>query len=177
MSKKSIKYFCAHYCPFSNETSRAYDLINNKFKKKYPDVDIEIFWSEDMNEENKHEHLNANVQYVPTITNQNYAHIVLSLPPNFEKEGKTDEELTDALLQYIYDQLDNEPIEKNNKQTVNSVNNELFESSSNDNNLNMKIENESILKRIFSSSNSNNIKYIIIFIIGLLIILLFLKKK
>jgi hypothetical protein len=177
MSKKSIKYFCAHYCPFSNETSRAYDLINNKFKKKYPDVDIEIFWTEDINEENKHEYLNANIKYVPTITNQNYAHIVLSLPPNFEKEGKTDEELNEALLQYIYDQLDNKPEESNN-QTIKPVNNELFESSSNDNNLNTKKENKSILEKIFGSLNSdNNIKYIIILVVVFLIILPFLKKN
>ena len=173
MSKKSIKYFCAHYCPFSNETSNAYNLINNKFKEKYPDVNIEIFWTEDMNEENKHEYLNAGVEYVPTITNQNYVHIILSLPPNFEKEGKTDEELNDALLEYIYEQLDKEP-EKTKDTSENFV--ETTESellSDNDNS-----ENNGFLKKTFSSFNNNNfIKCIVVLIITLLIIVPICKKK
>ena len=36
--KKCVKYFGAHYCPYSNETSRTYHLINNLFKRKYPEV-------------------------------------------------------------------------------------------------------------------------------------------
>lgn len=176
MSEKCIKYFCAHYCPYSNKTSKAYDLINNKFKEKYPDVDIEIYWSEEINEDNKHEFLHANAQYVPTITNKKYAHLSLSLPPDFDKEGQSDEELNEALLEHLYEQLDKEPEKKNNvKPTESTVDSKPSELLSDDKNLNEK--SKGFLKETFSSLNNNeSIKCIIISIIVLLIILPFLKK-
>lgn len=108
--QKSIKYFGAHYCPFSNESSEAYNLINVLFKERYPDVNIELYWSEDINEDNKEEFLNANAQYVPTVTNRNFSHIALKLPKDYDRNDKMDDELSDALLENIYNQLDKEPI-------------------------------------------------------------------
>jgi hypothetical protein len=107
--KKSIKYFGAHYCPHSNKNSRTYNLINSLFKNKYPEVDVEIYWSEDINEENKHEFINGKAKYVPTVTNSKYAHINLSLHSDYKTGGKTDDELSDAVLDNIYNQLDKEP--------------------------------------------------------------------
>lgn len=108
--QKSIKYFGAQYCPYSNESSEAYNLINVLFKEKYPDVNIELYWSEDISEDNKEEFLNANAQYVPTVTNRKFAHIALKLPKDYDRSDKTDEELSDALLENIYNQLDREPV-------------------------------------------------------------------
>ena len=120
--KKCIKYFAAHYCPHSNEHSRAYHLINTLFKNYYPDVTVEVFWGEDVSEDNKHEFLNANAQYVPTITNSKYANIDLSLPKDYNTEGKTDTELTYAILENIYNQLDKEKDESINTQKEELIN-------------------------------------------------------
>jgi hypothetical protein len=111
--KKVIKYFGAHYCPFSNSRSRAYNLINNLITNKYPDIEIELYMSDDINEENKKHYMaefrKADAKYVPTVTNDKYAHINLSLPKDYITDDKTDEEITESLLENIYNQLDKEP--------------------------------------------------------------------
>ena len=37
---------------------------------------VEVYWGEDINEDNKHEFLNANADYVPTMTNQNMQKLI-----------------------------------------------------------------------------------------------------
>ena len=168
--KKCIKYFAAHYCPHSNEKSRTYHLINNLFKRKYPEVMVEVFWGEDVNEDNKHEFLYANAQYVPTITNSKYAHINLSLPSDFKTEGKSDEELTYAVLENIYNQLDKEKDEPNNTNTDESNNTE----KENFNVENIEEDNKKskgFIKETFGYLNNNKfVGFIFIFAGNLIII-------
>lgn len=171
--QKSIKYFCAHYCPFSNETSKSYNLINILFKEKYPDVNVEIYWSEDINEENKNEFLNAKAQYVPTVTNGNYAHISLELPDDYDKEEKTNEELINALLENVYNQLDKEPPTEPEVEPLVEPTNEESKGEF----LNMdKIEPKKTLFNPFSKNNKIIAALIILFMI-FLISLPFIKKR
>lgn len=99
---KTLKYYGGSYCPHSNENSRTYKLINEEFRNKYPDVNINIYWS---SPENREEFENAKAEYVPTITNDKYEHIELKLPENTNVEEFTDEQLKDILLENIYNQL------------------------------------------------------------------------
>ena len=170
MSEKSIKYFGAHYCPYSNESSRAYNLIYNLFREKYPEVNVTIFWSEDISEENKHEFIKSKADYVPTITNGKYAHIKLSIPENYDKENKTSDEITEAILNHIYDQLDNEPTHEiaqeeppDNSKKVEDFTNVLNEENEDTNNTNW-INNNYVVGSIF------------ILVILFIIILPFYKK-
>tara|TARA_B100001121_G_scaffold304885_1_gene321159 strand:+ start:4163 stop:4774 length:612 start_codon:yes stop_codon:yes gene_type:complete len=177
--KKCIKYFAAHYCPHSNEHSRAYHLINTLFKNYYPDVTVEVFWGEDISEENKHEFLNANAQYVPTITNSKYANIDLSLPKDYNTEGKTDTELTYAILENIYNQLDKEKDESIKTQKEELINTKKG-------NCGVKhIENydtedknsKSFMKKTLESLNNNKfVGFIFISLLIYLIVLPFCKN-
>jgi hypothetical protein len=174
--KKCVKYFGAHYCPYSNETSRTYYLINNLFKRKYPEVMVEVYWGEDVNEDNKHEFLNANAQYVPIVTNQNYAHLNLSLPDNFKTDDKTDEELTFAILENIYNQLDkkkdnsdNNSDNQPNKNTSEEIENVIQENNK---------ESKDLIKKTLGYLNNNKfIGFLFISLIIYLIIVPFLKKN
>lgn len=170
---KCIKYFAAHYCPYSNETSRTYHLINNLFKRKYTDVRVEVYWGEDINEDNKHEFENARAEYVPTITNSKYAHINLSLPEDYNKEGKTDDELTYAVLENIYNQLDKEKEDINlPKQDIQEQSVETVNDSEENNNT-----SKSFTKETFGKLNNNKfVGFIFISIILLLILYPFYKK-
>lgn len=70
---KVLKYFGQDYCQYSNKQSYMYNVLNTKFRKMYPNVQIEFNWGKtqyEMNESNR-----ANVEYVPTITNENYKNI------------------------------------------------------------------------------------------------------
>ena len=182
--KKCIKYFAAHYCPHSNESSRTYHLINNLFKRKYPEVMVEVFWGEDVNEDNKHEFLNANAQYVPTITNSKYAHINLSLPPDFKTEGKSNDELTFSVLENIYNQLDKEKDEPNNTNKYESNNTEkencTVENIQENIQENIEEDNEKskdFIKETFGYLNNNKfIGFIFISLIIYLIVMPFCKN-
>ena len=70
---KTLKYFGAHYCPYSNEKSEAYNLIVNQFRRQYPTVNLEIYWID--TEQGQPESQRARVEYVPTLTDKNYRHI------------------------------------------------------------------------------------------------------
>lgn len=107
--KKVIKYFGAHYCPHSNKNSAVYRMINEDFKEKYPDVEIQVYMSEDVTEDQKKEFFKADAKYVPTVTNGKYAKIDLELPKNYNTEDKSMDEMSDVLHSNIYSQLDKEP--------------------------------------------------------------------
>ena len=157
--KKCIKYFGAHYCPHSNKDSRPYNLINSLFKNKYPEIDVEIYWSEDINEENKHEFIKANAKYVPTVTNSKYVHINLSLPSDYNTEGKTDDELTDVVLNNINNQLDKEPEHEPKPESFEQNNSKEIEKP------------KDFIKETFGYINNNKfVGFIFIFIIIILII-------
>jgi hypothetical protein len=97
-----LKYFGGHYCPHSNKDSHSYKLIMEHFTKKYPDVKVNVYWS---GEDNQAEFLKANAEYVPTITNNKYEHLELKLPEGFETDDKSDDELVDAVVDNLYNQL------------------------------------------------------------------------
>ena len=88
---KVLKYFGAHFCPYSNKNSKAYKFINSTFRKKYPNVKIEINWG-DNEEANR-----ANIEYYPTIANKNYRNIDLHIPRDTNSER--------IIMQEIYNQL------------------------------------------------------------------------
>jgi hypothetical protein len=101
--KKILKYFGGDYCPHSNSDSRIFRLINEDFRQKYPDVDIQIFWSSD---ENREEFQRAGAEYVPTITNSSYEHLRVGLPESIDTTDKSDEELKQLVLINLKNQLD-----------------------------------------------------------------------
>lgn len=100
--RKVLKYFGGDYCPHSNINSRTYRLIIEDFSQRFPNVDVQVYWSKP---ENHEEFENANADYVPTITSKNYEHVKISLPENTIIEGKSDDELKELLLTNIYNQL------------------------------------------------------------------------
>lgn len=101
--KKILKYFGSMFCPHSRKGSMAYNLIKD-FELEYKDSAIvEYYWSNDSKaatEFNK-----ANAVYVPTITSSNYKKIDLNLPGFYDKSDKSENELRDAYLTNIYNQI------------------------------------------------------------------------
>lgn len=100
-SKKGINYFGGHHCPHSRENSSMYNLINDRLRKKYPDIQINIYWASEHGDLfNKY-----NVEYVPTLLNNSGNNVVAGLPENVNRENKTDEELEEMVLENILNQL------------------------------------------------------------------------
>jgi hypothetical protein len=100
-NKKILRYYGAHYCPYSNENSNAYKVIKD-FEDKYGnEVQITYYWSE----ENQDEMQKNNIMYVPTIMNGSDIQIEIRLPDDINKEGKTLEELKNILLTDLYNKL------------------------------------------------------------------------
>lgn len=100
-SKKGINYFGGHHCPHSRENSSMYNLINDRLRKKYPDIQINIYWASEHGDLfNKY-----NVEYVPTLLNNSGNNVVAGLPENVNRENKTDEELEEMVLENISNQL------------------------------------------------------------------------
>lgn len=94
----TLKYYGAHYCPFSNNKSMAFKVIRD-FKEKYPDVNVEVY----MKEDNEAIFNKVRPQYVPTIMYNN-KNISLSLPEE-ERDDVTDENAADKVLDNIYKQI------------------------------------------------------------------------
>ena len=99
-TKKILKYFGGHKCPYSRIGSRAYELIK-EFELQYPEINVEYYWSG----EDKEEFKLGNIKYVPTIENCNYEKIELKLQDNIDTTDKTEDELIEILMKNIYDQL------------------------------------------------------------------------
>ena len=95
--QKILKYFGQDYCPYSNKQSYMYNVLNTKFRKMYPNVKIEFNWAKTQYEMN--ESAKANVEYVPTITNENYKHI------NVYISDKLDNQTEMRKLAQIYESL------------------------------------------------------------------------
>jgi hypothetical protein len=98
---KVINYYGGHYCPHSNKDSPMYNLMTKKLMEKYPDVNINIYWSD----KNIDKFKNNNIEYVPTILNNNKEKIVVRLPEGINTEEYTDEQLENILMENIYNQL------------------------------------------------------------------------
>ena len=89
-SKKVLKYFGRKFCPYSNECSIMYKMINEDFRNTYPKVEIIFNWMESYRE--KREGNYAEIDKVPALLNKNYKKIDLQKP-------------TDEVLKNIYQQL------------------------------------------------------------------------
>lgn len=100
-SKKGINYFGGHHCPHSRENSSMYNLINERLRKKYPDIQINIYWA------SEHDDLfnKYNVEFVPTLLNNSGNNVVAGLPEDVNRENKTDKELEEIVLENISKQL------------------------------------------------------------------------
>jgi hypothetical protein len=94
---KTLKYFGGGYCPYSNQSSNAYNVIN-EFSNSKKDVKVEYYWTE----KNQNDMEKYKIMYVPTILGKNDEPIELKLPDNYDKAEKSDAELKEALMNHIY---------------------------------------------------------------------------
>lgn len=94
---KTLKYFGGEFCPYSNTNSNAYNVIR-EFENLNKDVKVEYYWTET----NKNDMEKYNIMYVPTIFGKDNQPIELKLPDNYNKMGKSDSELKEALMNHIY---------------------------------------------------------------------------
>jgi|SaaInlV_165m_DNA_2_1040747.scaffolds.fasta_scaffold05828_1 hypothetical protein len=98
---KVLNYYGGNHCPHSRIGSSMYDLISNNFHTKYPNVSINYYWSGEADDE----FIRANIEYVPTITNNYNQQLFIGLPEGNVPDDKSDQELEQILLDNIYNQL------------------------------------------------------------------------
>lgn len=92
---KVLKYFGAHYCPYSNEKSEAYNLIVNQFRRQYPNLNLEVYWID--TPQGQPEARRAQVEYVPTLTDKNYRHIPVQTSNTQQGQRKIFQEMYNRL--------------------------------------------------------------------------------
>jgi uncharacterized membrane protein YqiK len=97
---KVLNYFGGKGCPHSNVNSMMYNIVFNKLKTKYPDVNINLFWGDEKKEEFKEN----NIQFVPTILNKSNDKVNTKMD-NSNIDNVNDKELENLFLKNIYDQL------------------------------------------------------------------------
>ena len=102
-AKKVLYYFGGHHCPHSNRNSRMFNFVINKFSTVHPDVAIVVYWG--VNENEQSQFRKYEVEYVPTIVNNNGNKIKVGLPDGYDTGGQTDEELENVVIQNLYEQL------------------------------------------------------------------------
>lgn len=102
-AKKVLYYFGGHHCPHSNRNSRMFNFVINKFSTVHPDVAIVVYWGDNENEQSQFR--KYEVEYVPTIVNNNGNKIKVGLPDGYDTGGQTDEELENVVIQNLYEQL------------------------------------------------------------------------
>jgi len=94
---KTLKYFGGGYCPYSNTNSNAYNFIKD-FADLKKDVEVKYYWTE-TNQQDMEEY---KIMYVPTILGKDDKPIELKLPDDYIKTDRSDAELKEALINYIY---------------------------------------------------------------------------
>jgi hypothetical protein len=99
---KQIKYFGAHYCPYSNKESMPYKVMQDLEEKYKENVEIQYYWIDDDGGEAGKEY---NIEYVPAILNSQNEEVVLGLPEGTSPENKTNDELKELLLTNVYNKL------------------------------------------------------------------------
>ncbi len=100
--KKTIKYFGANYCPYSNTESMSYKVMKDLEDKYKTDIEITYYWTDaDGAEEGK----KNNVQYVPTILNSKNEEIQLALPEGTNTKDMSNDQLKELLLTTVYKSL------------------------------------------------------------------------
>lgn len=100
-TKKTLHYYGGKHCPHSRESSPMHKLITQVLKNKYNDVNVIIYWSD----ENEKEFTKNNVEFVPTILNNNNENVFIGLPEGTKTENHSDDILEEMLLENIYNQL------------------------------------------------------------------------
>ncbi len=97
--KKTIKYFGANYCPYSNTDSMSYKVMKDLEDKYKTNIEIKYYLTDaDGADEGK----KNNVQYVPTILNSKDEEIQLALPEGTDTKDMTNEQLKELLLATVY---------------------------------------------------------------------------
>ena len=102
-NEKILHYYGGHHCPHSNKTSKMYKLIHYDFKEKYNNTNIVDYWGTE--EKDRENFLKNNIQYVPTLLNNNGNVLKIGIPDNIDTTDKNEDELETLLFNSIYDQL------------------------------------------------------------------------
>ena len=100
--KKTIKYFGANYCPYSNKDSMSYKVMKDLEDKYKTDIEIKYYWTD---AEGAEEGKKNNVEYVPTILNSKNEEIQLALPEGTDTNDMSNEQLKELLLATVYKNL------------------------------------------------------------------------
>ena len=98
---KVLNYYGGKQCPHSNIKSIMYNIIFNKLKNKYPDLNINLYWGD----ERKEKFVENKVQFVPTILNNENVKVETKLNQDINTDDYSDEELEVMFLENIYNQL------------------------------------------------------------------------
>ena len=88
-NNQKLYYFGGHHCPHSNINSHMYRFITQRFMEKYPEIDVVILWGSEPNSQEMFRRFD--VQYVPTVVNENGNKINVGLPEGMNVDNKTDE--------------------------------------------------------------------------------------
>ena len=103
VSNKILHYYGGHHCPHSNKTSSMYNLIHNKFNKKYSQIKIIDYWGTE--DKDRESFIKNNIQYVPTLMNNEGKIIKIGIPESVDVNSKNEDELEEILLTSLYNQL------------------------------------------------------------------------
>lgn len=98
---KVLNYYGGKFCPHSNVNSIMYNIVFNKLKEKYPEVNVNLFWGD----ERKEKFSENNVQFVPTLLNNENERINTKLGEDINVDDYSNEELEVMFLENIYNQL------------------------------------------------------------------------
>lgn len=99
-SGKVLNYFGGKGCPHSNMNSMMYQIVFNKLKKKYSDVNINLLWSDEKQDLFKEK----NIQFVPTLLTKTDNKINTKIN-DINTDNYNDQELENVFLENIYKQL------------------------------------------------------------------------
>ena len=102
-NKQKLYYFGGHHCPHSNINSHMYRFITQRLVEKYPEIDVVILWGSEPNSQEMFRRFD--VQYVPTVVNENGNKINVGLPEGINVDNKNDEEVEDIVIENLKNQL------------------------------------------------------------------------
>lgn len=187
-----LHYFGANYCPYSNESSMLYNLINNNFTEKYGNVIIKIHMIDNPNNNDDEKDIiaRANISVVPTITSSNYVHLEFTSPIQLHKnacnivKAKIENGVESARKEYT--DLDCENILIGNNQAATDTGIRLLLEQIYNQLTNTSDETTETLKntkeKFSGNGTNNNMMYYIIggvslFVIILIVVFVILKKR
>ena len=103
VKKKKLYYFGGHHCPHSNTQSHMYRFLTQKLVSQHPNIDLVIFWGSDPNSQVMFE--KHNVEFVPTVVNENGVKVDVKIPDGTNIEGKNNEEIENIVIENLVNQL------------------------------------------------------------------------